>query len=119
VVTPVATPVPTAPPGKNRLRVKLTLKWTWNHARTRLVKVTLGRHPHDTTLRVKCNGAGCPTRRARTARLRRLKGLVQSLEGGRYRAGDRILLTLTSARYSAERVQISIRTGTIPAVKLL
>ena len=119
VVTPVSTPVPTAPPGKHRLRVKLTLKWTWNHARTRLVKVRLGRHPHDVTLHVRCRGAGCPTRRVQAARLRRLTRLIRALEGKRYRAGDRIFLTLTSARFRAERIQITIRKGTIPAVKLL
>jgi hypothetical protein len=79
----------------------------------------LGSHPHDTTLRVKCKGRGCSTTRTQVARLRKLKRLITSLHGRRYRAGDRIFLTLTSARYSAERIQITIRKGTIPAVKLL
>jgi hypothetical protein len=120
VSTPVATPVPQPPAsGPRRLRVKLTLKWTWNRSHTRLVKVMLGSHPHDTRLRVTCQGRGCPTRGTQTARLRRLKRLINALGGRRYRAGDRVLFTLTSARYRAERVQITIRTGTIPAVKLL
>jgi hypothetical protein len=48
VSTPVATPVPQPPAGKKRLRIKLTLRWTWNRTHTRLVDVMLGRHPrHD------------------------------------------------------------------------
>lgn len=111
--------MPQPPAGKQRLRVKLTLKWTWSRQRTRLVKVTLGRHPHDTTLKIQCRGKGCPGTATQRGRRHALARLVDSLEGNRYRAGDRILMTLTSPRYRAERIQITIRKGTIPAVKLL
>ena len=121
VAAPVTTTVPLPPPrsGHRRLRIKVTISWTWNHAHTRLTRVRLGRRPHDTTLEVRCRGRGCPRARARVARSHGLKALVRSLSGARYHSGDRIFITLSAARYASERIEVTIRNGTEPAVKLL
>lgn len=124
VSTPVASPVPLPAPApvhsrRRALRIEVKLSWTWNRAHTRLTRLALGRHPRGTVIRLRCRGRGCPSAHARTARAATLRRLEHSLRGSGYRAGDRIFLTLTAARYSAERVEIWIRSGTLPAVRLL
>ena len=44
-----------------------------------------------------------------------MKGLVHSLDGQRYRAGDRLFITITAPGLLAERAEIWIRCGAITA----
>ena len=50
---------PARPTGRRKLAVKILIKWSWNHRRTRLVRVTVGRLPARATLSITCRGRGC------------------------------------------------------------
>lgn len=110
----VYVPSPTKFP---RLRVRVIMHWTWDYAITRLHDISVPRMPRDATFWIRCKGRGC--RGEEHADRRRLRRLFRKLDGHRYRAGDRILITITEHRHKAERVQIEIRDGRGPAARLL
>ncbi|HWF55706.1 MAG TPA: hypothetical protein VG223_13790 [Solirubrobacteraceae bacterium] len=114
----VTVPTPTPAPTLARLRVRMTLSWTWNRGTTRLHRLTLRRLPHDATIVLSCAGRGCPRHAARGtgARLRRF---LASVERHRYRAGDRLGLTISERGHRPERIGIRIRYGALPRVRVL
>jgi hypothetical protein len=122
VTAPVTTPLPApapGPPGHRRVSVRLTISWTWNRSRTRLHRLRLGRLPGDATLAVSCRGRGCPLRHARATGRRRLRGLVSRLDGDLFRAGDRILITVSVPGRVSERGAVRIRYGRLPLAREL
>ena len=120
VTVPVTVPVPQPTPRPRALRVKLAISWTWNRATTRLRKVRLGSFPGRTRLLVQCQGRGCPRHRKVTASgPRAVRRLVRGLAGRRFRAGDRLLITLTAPGYRSERAEIDFRWGKLPRASLL
>ena len=67
---------------------------------------------------MKCTGRGCPmTRRSATAR--HVKVLEGRLKGTRYRAGDRILITISAPGHVSERALVKVRNGRLPVAALL
>jgi hypothetical protein len=54
-----------------------------------------------------------------TARAGRVRRLTRSLTGRVYRAGDRLLVTVSARGYQAERAEVRIRYGKLPTVSLL
>ncbi len=116
--TPVSSPVPTPPAGRRRLRVKLSLSWTWNRAETHLKRMQVGRLPRVAQIRFVCRGAGCAHRPV-VARHGHVGRLERALRGRWFRAGDRVFITVSAPRRQAERAEIVIRSGMVPAVKLL
>jgi hypothetical protein len=98
--------------------VKLSLVWTWRRARTRLDRLTVGRLPAGASVRVLCQGRGCP-RPTLIANRRTLRRLQRSLAGTTYRAGDRLFVRISARGYRPQRVKITIRDGHVPALKLL
>jgi hypothetical protein len=120
VSTPVPVPVPQPPPRPHVLSVKLTLSWTWDDASTRLRKVNIGTLPGTTRLVLRCLGQGCPRPAASVAKgPRRVRRLLHRLQGRRYRAGDRLVVSLSAPGWIAERAQIKIRAGKVPEVRRL
>ncbi len=125
---PPAPPLPPAPsapvvsvPVKSRLpklRVKMTIDWTWNRNVTRLHRISLTRFPRRAKLIVGCHGKGCP-RRATKSDWRHLKRVTRSLDGRRYRAGNKLLITIWERGFKSELVGVQIRWGSLPKVKLL
>lgn len=119
MTTPVSTPLP-RPTARRGLKVKLVVSWTWNRAITRLRTVKVGSLPHGTQLYLRCLGRGCPKRSKATAvGASRLRRLLRSLAGRRYRAGNRLLITLTAPGYLTERAEVIFRNGRLPQIKLL
>jgi hypothetical protein len=120
VTVPVPTPIPT-PRQHRALRIKLTISWTYNRATTRLRKVKVGSFPWRTTLQVECKGRGCPRHRGKnTAKgIRGVHKLLHALIGRRYRAGNKLILTLRAPGYREERAEIDIRWGAKPKAQLL
>jgi hypothetical protein len=117
VTTPVSTPLP-RPTAKHALKVKVLLKWTWNHAIVRLRQVKTGGMPGDTRLTLRCKGRGCTRPSDVTVRgARNVRAMLRSLIGHRYRAGDVLTVTLTAARYTAEAATITFRNGRLPLVR--
>jgi hypothetical protein len=120
VTVPVTVPVPEPAPQPRALRVKLTISWTWNRGVTQLRRVTVGALPGTSHLLVRCAGPRCPRPATATAAGRRaVHGLLRSLEGRRYRAGDRLLISLQAPGWRPERAEIAIRSGRVPKVRLL
>lgn len=115
---PPPPPATHGPAHRRRLRVGLRLKWAWNRGHTELVWLKVGHHPRSVSVGVSCKGRGCPLS-AVSARARRLPRLLLALAGQVYRAGDRVTITLRARGYGRERVEVKIRTGRIPEVRLL
>lgn len=101
-----------------RLRVKMTMDWTWNRGTTRLHRITLTRFPRRAKLIVGCHGKGC-SRHATKSDSRQLKRVTRSLDGRRYRAGNKLLITVWERGFKSEVVRVQIRWGALPKVKLL
>jgi len=93
------------------------MHWTWDYGVTHLRRVSVPRMPHNATFAIDCKGRGC--RGHARVGARRLGRLIRRLDGHAYRAGDRILITITERRHKAERVEIEIRYGRGPRARLL
>lgn len=116
--TPVMVPVP-KPHGRRYVKVSIRLSWTWHGRHTRLHRIEFGRLPKRATISVGCRGRGCPKPLAMTARSRHKKALERSLDGQRYRAGDRLFITVMVPGRVPERAEVKIRDGKIPRTRLL
>ena len=119
VTQPVATTLP-RPRGRHALRIRLSLSWTWRYAVTRLDRATAGTMPGRTRITLACAGRGCPRHSTMSATgARRVRRLLKSLHGRRYRAKDVLRITLSARGYRAERAQITFRVGRLPVARLL
>jgi hypothetical protein len=119
VTAPVTTTLP-QPSSPRALGVRVAISWTWNRATTRLRSVKIGSFPGSTELLLSCRGRGCPRHSKVSAHGHRgLHRLLRSLPGHRYRAGDRLFITLRALGYDAERAEIEFRWGAKPRVTLL
>jgi hypothetical protein len=119
VIMPVITAVPQPAAPSRTLRIWLTLSWTWDRAITRLGTVKVGRFPVHTRLLLRCVGHGCP--RPVTAAAtggRSVHRLLRRLQGERYRAGDRLLISLQAFGWRPEQAAVEIRAGRKPTVTL-
>jgi hypothetical protein len=120
VTVPVTVPVPRPAPRPRALRTELTMSWTFDRAITKLRKVKVGRFPVRTRLLVRCAGHGCPRpARAIATGPRGVHRVLRDMEGRRYWAGDRLLISLRAFGWRPERVEIEIRSGQVPKVRLL
>jgi hypothetical protein len=121
VTTPVTTPIPTPPRGKGsrpRVRAKLAISWTWNHGRTRIEKVVVTKLPRRARITLRCEGRGCPMKQ-RSATAAHLRVFVRRLIGTTYRAGDRLLITISAPGRVSERARITVRNDRKPLAALL
>jgi hypothetical protein len=116
----LALPVPAARGRKHRRQVhaKIVLSWTWNHSRTRLQGVRITGMPRHGRLTIECRGRGCP-RSGYVATAHQLGPLLKALRGTRYRAGDRLLITILAPGAKSERAEVTIRNGALPRAKLI
>jgi hypothetical protein len=120
VTTPVTVGVPQPTPRLRALSVRMTISWTWDRAITELRNVKIGSFPIATRLLVRCLGHRCPRPAMAVATgPRGVRRLLRSLQGRRYRAGERLLISLQAPGWRPERAQIEIRPGRVPKVKLL
>ena len=117
--TPVPTPVP-RPASPHTLRVKVVFSWTWRYRITRLDKLRIGTFPRHMRFRLRCLGRGCPrVAIASAAGGQQIRRMMRAWEGTRFRAGDRLRVTLTAPGYLPERAAFLMRSGKEPRVKLL
>ena len=120
VTVPVTVPVPRPAQRPRALRTKLTISWTWDRAITQLRTVKVGSFPARTRLQVRCVGHSCPRPvMAIAAGSRGVHRLLRNMEGRRYWAGDRLLISLQASGWRPERVEIEIRSDQVPKVRLL
>jgi hypothetical protein len=118
---PVPVPIPTPKPRPRALRIKLTVSWTWNRGTTRVGKVKVGTFPYRTHLALQCKGRGCPRHRGKDLAngIHGVHNLLHALVGRRYRAGDKLFITLQAPAYLQERAELDFRWGRKPSAKLL
>lgn len=121
VPVPVPVPVPAPKPHIRALRIKLTLSWTWNRATTRVGKVKVGTFPWRTRLQFQCKGRGCPRHRGHDIAkgIHGVHSLLHALVGRRYRAGDKLFITLQAPGYRQERAELDFHWGRKPGARLL
>jgi hypothetical protein len=101
-----------------RLHVRMSISWTWDRDITRLHRIKISRVPRQATITVRCRGRGC-ARRRQEGSARHLKRLIRYLDGRRYRAGDRLLISISRRGRRTERISVRIRYGALPKVRLL
>jgi len=120
VTPPPPPPSTTIVPKRRRghVHVRITIRWRWTGAHTRLRQLRLSRLPRGAVVTVACRGRGCP-RRAVTARARRLPRLLKTVDGSVFRAGDRVFITISAPHLISERAVARIRYGRKPRAKLL
>jgi hypothetical protein len=68
---------------------------------------------------VRCLGRGCPRLKLRSAGTHRVGKLLDGLAGKRFRAGDRLHITVTAPRRRAERIELQFRDNRLPRARLL
>jgi hypothetical protein len=108
----------TTPRPKRGVRARFVISWDWAAHTTLLRSIQTRRLAHSARVSVRCRGPHCPRLRIRHASGRRVRKLLHGLGGRRFRAGDRILLTITQRHRRAERIVLSIRRGQIPRARL-
>jgi hypothetical protein len=116
---PVTTPLP-LPKARRVLKVKMRLRWTWRYGVTWLDAIRMGSHPGGTRLTLQCLGRGCPRLASESAVGRGpLRRLLRAWRGQRFRAGDRLIVTLRAPGFLPERAAVLIRFGKLPLARLL
>jgi hypothetical protein len=115
VLVPKSSNVPHFP----KLKLRITIKWTWNRSVTHLYRIRIFHMPRRATITVKCAGRrGCP-RHPPQAGARHLNRLGHVLDGHAYRAGDRLFITVSERGFKSERVEVQIRYSAKPRARLL
>ncbi|HWF56613.1 MAG TPA: hypothetical protein VG223_18385 [Solirubrobacteraceae bacterium] len=115
---PVTTVVPVSS-APHHVRVRVQLRWSWRGRSTRLRRVRFGALPAAVQLSFVCRGRDCPRPGVWTADRHRAGRLARTLRGARFRAGDRILITITAPGLLPERARVLIRRDALPRVQLL
>jgi hypothetical protein len=113
-----SSPLVTPRPAKG-VRARVVMNWRWTGGRTALRSIAVRKLPRGAGLRVSCAGRGCPRLRPRSATGTGLRRLLAGLRGKTFRAGDRLLLTVSASHLKSERIQVTIRDNRIPQARLL
>jgi hypothetical protein len=108
-----------APRGKRRVHMRFEIGWRFTGSHTRLIKVSTERAPPRGRVTVRCLGIRCPRLTVTSGAARHLKRVIGSLLAARFRAGQRLLITVTAPRLRAERIELLIRDGRQPSARLL
>lgn len=113
---PQITPLPR---GRGRVRARFVLSWRWNGPQTTLLGVRAQGLPSHPALSLRCRGRGCPHLSSQAGGAGGVRRALRRLGGRRFRAGDRLYITVTAPGRRAERILLRIRNGQIPAARLL
>lgn len=113
---PTLTPVPRS---RRAVHARFLISWRWRGLRTTVRAISVRRLPRGARIAVRCRGRGCPTLRPRAARAGSVPRLLGALQGRRFYAGDRLLITVTAPRRRPERIEILIRNDKLPSARLL
>lgn len=107
------------PKPRRGVKAQFELSWRWKRARTVLRSIKVHKLPSDGRVRIRCTGRHCPKLKVRSAPAKRVRTLLRGLDGRTFRAGDRLLITVSAPRRRAERIQLKIRAGREPTARLL
>jgi hypothetical protein len=108
-----------APKGKGRVHMRLKIKWKYFGATTHASQVVVLRSPRRGKVSLRCAGKHCPKIRVRSGAVHHLKKLIASLTRTHFKAGQKLLITITSPHLRRERIQLTMRYNHWPSAKLL
>jgi hypothetical protein len=118
--TTIPQPIAPSEPHVRLLHVKVTFRWHWLRAATRLRKVLIAHLPRTATIRITCRGKGSGCRRRPvSATARRVRRLIRALTGRVYHPGNRISVSVTARGYQPIRAGITIRYNKVPITEVL
>ena len=120
ITTSNAVPTP-VPKSRGTVSARFTIPWHWQGVHTVLRsnrRPGPPPSPPDGVIR-RPGLSEARLRSARLGRLGRLGRLLAGLRGRRFRAGDRVQITLSRPPQAPERVQLTIRRGRVPRARLL
>ncbi len=101
------------------VHARFVISWSWSAKHTTLRSIKVQKLTKHATVSVGCLGRGCPRLNVRSASAGHVSKLLHGLDGKRFRAGDKLHLTVTAPRRRAERIELEIRTGRLPGARLL
>jgi hypothetical protein len=113
---PQITPVPR---GGRAVHARFVISWSWNGARTLLRSIKVQRLPRGARVSVRCSGRRCPRLKVTSVRVRNIKKLLRGLDGKRFRAGNKLRITVSQPRHTAERIELLMRNNRIPRARLV
>jgi hypothetical protein len=113
---PQTTPVPKS---GRAVHARFVISWSWNGEHTTLRSISVQKLARNAHLSVGCAGRGCPRLKIRSASAHRVSKLLHGLGGKRFRAGDRLHITVTAPRRHPERIELQIRDGRLPGARLV
>jgi hypothetical protein len=108
-----------APSGLRALHARFVISWLWTGATTILRSIRVTHLLGGARVAVRCAGKHCPRLRASARGPRKVATMLRELAGRRLRAGQSLLVTVTAARHTAERIAVRIRNGLKPSARLL
>jgi hypothetical protein len=112
---PTVTPVPRS---HRAVRARFVIHWRWSATVTDLISISAAHVPPSARVTVACAGRGCPRLPVRSASAGHLRALLRGLAHRRFRAGERLYLTVSAPGLRSERIAVRMRRGRIPAAWL-
>jgi hypothetical protein len=113
---PQTTPVPRS---RRAVHARFIISWSWSGNRTTLRSIAVQKLTSHANVAVRCLGRGCPRLKVRSAGSRHVGRLLRGLGGKRFRADDRLRITVTARGRSPERIELRIRDNQLPQARLL
>lgn len=113
---PQTTPVPMA---GRAVHARFVISWSWSADHTTLRSIEVQKLTPHAKVAVRCLGRGCPRLKVRSAGTRRVAKLLRGLDGKRFRAGDKLRITVTARGRSPERIELQMRDNRLPTARLL
>jgi hypothetical protein len=108
-----------SPRSRRAVHARFVISWSWNGNHTLLRSISVQKLPRKAHVSVGCAGRGCPRLKVRSASARHAGKLLRGLGGKRFRAGDKLHITVSAPRHSPERIELRIRDGRLPGARLL
>jgi hypothetical protein len=112
---PTVTPVPRS---RRAVKARFVIHWRWSATITDLISISAAHVPPTARVTVSCTGRGCPRLAVRSVSAGHLRALLRGLAHRRFRAGERLELTVCAPGRRSERIVIRMRRGRIPAARL-
>jgi hypothetical protein len=113
---PQTTPVPRS---RRAVHARFVISWSWNGKHTLLRSIAVHKLTRGARVAVRCLGRGCPRLKVEAAGSRHVGRLLRGLDGKRFRAGNRLRITVTAARRRPERIELDIRNSRQPRARLV
>ena len=112
-------PVLTPKPGHGAVPTRLRLGFEFGGRYTTLASIAARRLPNRGHVSARCLGTGCPALGRAGVDAGRAGRLWQALSQLRFTAGQRLRIVVTAPHRRSERLQLTMRVGRAPGIRLL